>query len=353
MSIGRHKRKVETTHFDPAVCVTWASLLLICSGAAGYPLPVLGAEVFEMSKNASPFEIGKRDFGLKRYYAAKAQFMAAVTQNPSNQRAYLYLGLCLEALKEWEDAQATYRACFAVDPFSDDGKRAKRLSMELSGYLESRERRAVDTPEDVYRAGMRIQRQALELQERKLRDAGRYVSNNRARGRVRGHHFTPDDLMHRSRQDELSDWQFIRDAHEIYDAHTQEALARGFGVRSAQNVQDAANNLIERLGRKTKNSPALRATGTDLYVQYYRSKNDEDDEPPPADPEIELKARQMKLSESSTAPSSGTRATTKSVSGSMPLPTFTEPPRARRSGGAFPETDPESTEVGPGVTTYD
>jgi|AGTN01.2.fsa_nt_gi hypothetical protein len=350
MSIGPQKRKVEFLLF--VIGGFLAGLLL--PGGLCAPQAALATEAFELDKQAGAFERGRQEFQLKRYYAAKAQFMAAVTQNPNNQRAYLYLGLCLEALKEWEDAQATYRACFAVDPFSEDGKRAKRLSMELSGYLESRDHRAVDTAEDVYKAGLRIQRQSFELQTRKLNEAQAYVNNNRGRNRRRGFNYTPYDLTLRQ-QDDVSNMDFIRNAHDIYDGQTQEARAQAFGLKNAQNVQDSANALIERLGRKTKRSPALRATGTDLYVQYYRTKNDEDDMPPPPDPQIELRAKQMRLSETS-SPSAlkkseppTARASTSPL-GDLPMRSNS---RNSRHGGALPETDPPATEVGPGVTIYE
>lgn len=367
MSIGRQKRKVEFLSFG--IFVLLPALIVGCSCTIAFPQAALAAEAFELDKQAGAFERGQQDFALKRYYGAKAQFMAAVTQNPSNQKAYLYLGLCLEALKEWEDAQATYRACFAVDPFSEDGKRAKKLSMELSGYLESREHRAVDAAEDVYKAGLRIQRQSLELQTRKLREAQPYVGYSRGRSRRRGFYYTPYELTQRRQQDDVSNMEFIRNAHDIYDGQTQETRARAYGLKNAQNVQDSANALIERLGRKTKRSPALRATGTDLYVQYYKTKNDEDDMPPPPDPQIELRARQLRLSESSSPPSSKKTAPPISRSSasplgdlpgpsnaSLPVPSdasWVIPSNARNSRGGFPETDPPATEVGPGVTIYE
>lgn len=315
MNIGRQKRKNGFLLLRIAV---FCSVFLCCTITVVFAPPSVHAtEAFELDSRAGSFEHGKQDFGLKRYYSARAHFMNAVTQNPSNQRAYLYLGLTLEALKEWEDAQATYRACYAVDPFSEDGKHAKRLSMELSGYLESRDHRAVDSPEDIMKCGLRIQRQALELQARKVREANGYARNSRGRGR--SYNYTPPVLPRRSQDDDVSNMDFIRNSHDIYDGLTEEERARAFGLRNAQNVQDSANNLIERLGRKTKRSPALRATGTDLYVQYYRSKNDEDDIPPPPDPELELRARQLKLSETTSSSSKSSAASeTKPIRFSKP-----------------------------------
>lgn len=341
MNFGRQKRKNE--FLSLRIGMFLCCLLLLCWSVV-FPQPGQAAEVFELDSRAGSFEHGKQDFGLKRYYSAKAHFMNAITQNPSNQRAYLYLGLTLEALKEWEDAQATYRACYAVDPFSDDGKHAKRLSMELSGYLESRDHRAVDTPEDIRKAGLRIQRQALELQARKVREANAYARHSRGR---RGYNYTPAQLTRRAPDDDVSDMEFIRNSHGIYDDLTEEQRQRAFGLKNAQNVQDSANHLIERLGRKTKRSPALRATGTDLYVQYYRTKNDEDDMPPPPDPELELRARQLRLSETSSTSSSAS-SSSRSVSGSIKPVKFSKPKYEH-----FWSRDAVIQQRGPGVQDYE
>lgn len=252
----------------------------------------------EPARAANAFEQGKEEFNLKRYHAAKAQFMVAINQNPSNQRAYLYLGRCLEYLKEPEDAQATYRACFTVNPFSEDGKRAKQYSMEIAGRMESKEHRAVDSPEHVIDSGLLIQRQSLDLQARKLREAEAYARSRRMAGRRQGYFYTPRELMRRDPRAELSNRDFIQNRTGIYDTNIESAKYRAHGHKTALSVQDTANALIERLGRKSNSSaPALRALGTNLYVQYFRSKNDEEDVPPPPDPPIELRAKQLKFTE--------------------------------------------------------
>ena len=245
----------------------------------------------------SAFESGKEEFKLKRFWAAKAKFMTAVQQEPANQKAYLYLGRCLEYLRETDDAQATYRACFSVNPFSEDGKRAKQFSIDISGRMEASEHRAVDDPQQVIDTGLLIQRQALDLQARKIREAESYYKNRRNVSRRSGYYYTTYDLANASRAGEISNQRFINNSSKIYDWQNEALKARLHGQRSAQSVQDSANALIERIGRKTGTSPALRALGTNLYTQYFRSKNEEEDIPPPPDPPIELRAKQLKFND--------------------------------------------------------
>lgn len=247
---------------------------------------------------ASAFERGKEEFNLKRYHAAKAQFMTAIQQNPNNQKAYLFLGRCLEFLKEPEDAQATYRACYSVNPFSEEGKRAKQFSMDVAGKLEAADHRAVDSPKQVIDSGLLIQRQALDLQARKIREQNLHARNRRNVSWRQGYFYTPADLIRRDRNTEISDRDFIRDSSTIYGSQTESIRARAHGQKVAQSVQDTANALIERLGRKTNStSPALRALGTNLYVQYFRSISEEEDIPPPPDPPIELRAKQLQFAD--------------------------------------------------------
>ncbi|MDZ4834804.1 MAG: hypothetical protein SGJ27_13585 [Candidatus Melainabacteria bacterium] len=243
------------------------------------------------------FESGREEFRLKRFWAAKAKFMTAVTQEPGNQKAYLYLGRCLEYLRETEDAQATYRACFSVNPFSEDGKRAKAYSMDIAGRMEASDHRAVDDPQQVINSGLLIQRQALDLQARKVREAEAYYRSRRNVNRRSGNFYSNSDLLGRS--GDVSNRRFIDQSHQIYDFQNEANKARLHGQRSAQSVQDSANALIERIGRKSgpNSNPALRALGTNLYVQYFRSKNEEEDIPPPPDPPIELRAKQLKFND--------------------------------------------------------
>ncbi len=247
-------------------------------------------------------EQGKEELKWRRYQAAKAQFMIEVQRNPSNQKAYLFLGRCLEYLREFEDAKATYRACYSVNPFSSEGKQAKKLLLDISGQMEGREHRAVDSPQDVIDSGVLIQRQSLELQARKIREARVFEQSRRNMSPRRGYIYTPDGLYNdgQRRRGEVSNQDFINNSHRIYDSANEAAKARAFGQRQAQSIQDTANALIERLGRKsTGSAPALRAIGTNLYVQYYRSATEEEDNVPvPQDPPMELRARQYRLGDS-------------------------------------------------------
>lgn len=271
-----------------------ALIAVLCLGTAG----VIASANAASAAAVTAFDRGKEEFNLKRYHAAKAQFMTAIQQNPNNQKAYLFLGRCLEFLREPEDAQATYRACYSVNPFSEEGKRAKQFSMEVAGRLEAADHRAVDSPKQVIDSGLLIQRQALDLQARKIREQNMHARNRRNVSRRQGYFYTPDDLIRRSRNSEVSDYDFIRNSGTIYGSQTESIRAKAHGQKVAQSVQDTANALIERLGRKTHStSPALRALGTNLYVQYFRSISEEEDIPPPPDPPIELRAKQLQFAD--------------------------------------------------------
>ncbi len=261
---------------------------------------LIGASTSTQPAHAlAAMEQGKVELKWKRYNAAKAQFMLEVQRNPSNQKAYLFLGRCLEYLRDTEDAKATYRACYSVNPFSLEGKQAKKILLDISGKMEEREHRAVDSPQDVIDSGVLIQRQSLELQARKIREARAYEQSRRSMSPRRGYNYSADGLYNdgQRRRGEVSNQDFINNSHGIYDAANEAAKARAHGQRQAMSIQDTANALIERLGRKsTGSAPALRAIGTNLYVQYYRSSNEEEDNMPlPQDPPMELRARQYRL----------------------------------------------------------
>jgi hypothetical protein len=81
--------------------------------------------------------------------------------------------------------------------------------------------------------------------------------------------------------------------YQVQKMHKQQEDAQ-----HAQYTQDSANNLQRLMSEKQNpNSPKLRALGTNLFVRYYGS-HDQDGSTasaPGADPVIEMKAKQMKL----------------------------------------------------------
>jgi hypothetical protein len=86
------------------------------------------------------------------------------------------------------------------------------------------------------------------------------------------------------------------------DYQVQQLRRQQADVQSAQSAQESANNL-ERLMAEKPNSgsgtPKLRALGTNLFVRYYGS-HDQDGSTastPPADPVQELKAKELKFSD--------------------------------------------------------
>lgn len=268
-------------------------------------------------------ESGIQNLNYKRYWSAQADFQKAVDQNPQDQKAYYYLGMTLERLKDRDNAKAAYRACYGLNPFSEHGQKARRALLDVSEKIESNANRAVDTPETVAKTGILIQRQSMELQERKLREArghanfrmqqGRYYSsrnypnhqlynpasnytgyNPAAMGVGNINQPNPyNQIFNRNPNDEISNARFIQDSHMLYDSANEATKMRAHGAKTAASVQDFSNGLIERLGRKKDDVP-LRALGTSLYVQYYRSAEEEEDTPPPPDGPLELRARQMK-----------------------------------------------------------
>jgi hypothetical protein len=85
------------------------------------------------------------------------------------------------------------------------------------------------------------------------------------------------------------------------DYQTQQLRRQEASVQTAQYAQDTANNLQRLMADKSNNSstPKLRALGTNLFVRYYGS-HDQDGSTAsvaPPDPLQELKAKQWKLSE--------------------------------------------------------
>ncbi len=69
-------------------------------------------------------------------------------------------------------------------------------------------------------------------------------------------------------------------------------------AQHAQYAQDSANNLQRLMSEKQNpNQPKLRALGTNLFVRYYGSHDQDGSTPsaPAADPVVEMKANQWKL----------------------------------------------------------
>lgn len=78
------------------------------------------------------------------------------------------------------------------------------------------------------------------------------------------------------------------------DSTTQALRRQQEAAQSALELQKSANNLEYLLGEKSKaGSPHLRSLGTNLFVRNY-SEHD-DDSLAPADPPLELKAKQERL----------------------------------------------------------
>ena len=92
-------------------------------------------------------------------------------------------------------------------------------------------------------------------------------------------------------------WSYRSSDYQVQQSRRQQAEAQ-----SSAYTQDSANNL-ERLMAEKQNTgasnPKLRALGTNLFVRYYGS-HDQDGSTagaPPADPVQELKAKELKFSD--------------------------------------------------------
>jgi hypothetical protein len=87
-------------------------------------------------------------------------------------------------------------------------------------------------------------------------------------------------------------------SYNASDAQVQQMHKQQEDAQHAQYAQDSANNLQRLMSEKQNpNSPKLRALGTNLFVRYYGS-HDQDGSTasaPAADPVVEMKAKQMKL----------------------------------------------------------
>ncbi len=82
------------------------------------------------------------------------------------------------------------------------------------------------------------------------------------------------------------------------DAQVQQMRKQQEDAQHAQYAQDSANNLQRLMSEKQNpNQPKLRALGTNLFVRYYGSHDQDGSTPsaPAADPVVEMKANQWKL----------------------------------------------------------
>jgi tetratricopeptide (TPR) repeat protein len=82
------------------------------------------------------------------------------------------------------------------------------------------------------------------------------------------------------------------------DPQVQRMYKQQQDAQHAQYTQDSANNLQRLMSEKQNpNSPKLRALGTNLFVRYYGSHDQDGSTPsaPGVDPVIEMKAKQMKF----------------------------------------------------------
>jgi tetratricopeptide (TPR) repeat protein len=114
--------------------------------------------------------------------------------------------------------------------------------------------------------------------------------------------YTPSTILRASRQRGAravrSIAPSVSPSYNASDAQVQQMRKQQENAQHAQYEQDSANNLERLMSEKQNpNSPKLRALGTNLFVRYYGS-HDQDGSTataPAADPVMEMKAKQMKL----------------------------------------------------------
>ncbi len=254
---------------------------------------------------SSSFEQGVEQFQAKRYHAAAKLFTQAESQSPNSQPVHLYMGQTLEQLLDTEGAKSEYEACFRINPFNLPGRKAKELLLNLSGKQAAKIYAAADTPETVEQTVRIIKGQTAEAKSRYRNWGDLYARQRLRQGNYSASlwnqqaNLALSDLRHnqyygRGAQDEISSWGVIHSHYAVTDAQTQAYRARSWGTQAQANLQESANNLIRNINRRgAPDQPMLRAQGTNLYVRYYGGS--EQDDLPPEDPPLELKAVAKKL----------------------------------------------------------
>jgi hypothetical protein len=243
----------------------------------------------------------------KRFHAAESLFEQAAAQAPSDQRIFLMIGKTREELKDLPGAKEAYNAAFFINPFSPEGNQAKQALLETEGKIQAKAHAPLDDPETMRQAARTIQNQAVALGQRHI-DYGNALGQDRLNDNLRGYqggYLWGGYGANRSRsryqtnyltRGEVSNWNVVRKAAFQMDNQTQALRYGTEATKVAIQAQQSANNLVSLLADHSKSSaPHLRASGTNLYVRNYALP--EEDELPPADPPLEMKAVQHKFAD--------------------------------------------------------
>ncbi|HEY9774391.1 MAG TPA: tetratricopeptide repeat protein [Planktothrix sp.] len=255
-----------------------------------FSLPVLAADTSDMLD-------GMEQFSYKRYHAATDLFERVIAQDPRNTRAHYYLGMCFERLKDAANAKQEYDAAFHLNPFSDEGHASREALLHLSGSVEEG-KHPTDGPKVYDQAVREINRQAADNAQRWV-DWGNSNANYRTRlgaieaGMKRQQaKYATNALRNSTYGREISNQHLLDASYQLSDAQVQANKYRQDGTNAARFTYESANSLKQQLGEHRTNNdsltPRLRALGTNLYVRNY---GDYDDDLPPADPPLELRAK--------------------------------------------------------------
>jgi tetratricopeptide (TPR) repeat protein len=244
---------------------------------------------------------GLENFQARRYHAALDCFEKAASSEPGNARIHFYLGRTLEYLKEPEEAKEAYTNAVRLNPFGNDGRKARQALLDMAGKMALKDHPPpLDPPKIVAQSVAQINNQSNDLKSR-YNTYGNTWANQRLRAgdmmvsqlgysapRLRGRYRSSDYDA------EVSNWNNIQTSFHRNDSMAQAMRYRALAARAAAETQLSATNLKRLLAeRPRQGQPHLRALGTSLYVRNYST--DDDYEVAPQDPPIELRAVPGKL----------------------------------------------------------
>jgi len=268
------------------------SILIALGVAVGYGGTVYPARGADIVEQKSAFDEGMDQYKMKRFHAASDCFVRAVNQDPRNQKHHYYLALCLEQLKDYDGAKDEYSVAYQLNPFTLEGGCARDAVIKVSGR-----KAALSHPADGVRtyeqASREISRQTQDLQGRWITDYRREAAFQSYLGQYEAHKVLAESNQRlsgiRGRHSSL----IMSDAQQqarflILDSQVQSNLTTATGYHAAAEVQLSSNLLKQLMSEPVvPGKPHLRALGTNLYVRNYSQF---DDELPPADPPLELRA---------------------------------------------------------------
>jgi tetratricopeptide (TPR) repeat protein len=277
--------------------ITWrtSAVALLCLVSIAVHRPVLAADSGALAD-------GLEQFNYKRYHAASQCFEQAISLDPLNIKAHYYLGLCFEELKDADSAKQEYETAFRLNPFSEQGHAAREALMQLAGSVE-KAKHPTDGAKIFQQAVRQINTQSADNAQRWI-DWGNMKHDYRVRlgnieaGMANG---TAQQALQGLRGSpyarEISNQYVLRASYQLTDSQVQANRYWQDAANAARFTRESANSLKQLLSEAPKSNsaaPRLRALGTNLYVRNY---GDYDDELPPADPPLELRAQAKSFSD--------------------------------------------------------